>query len=90
MNDVLLVSGVEADRDLPGKAKALVNRQRPGRNAFREGHAVDELENQRGRMIFNAVDRADVGMIERRQQPGLALEASEAFLVRRPRTAAGS
>ena len=43
--------------------------------------AVDELEDQRGRVIFNAVDRADVGVIERRQQPRLALEASEAVVV---------
>ena len=40
MDDVLLVSRVEGDRDLPGQAKALGNWQRTLGNAVRKGQAV--------------------------------------------------
>ena len=40
-----------------------------------------EFEDQRGRVIFDPVDCADVGVIERREQARLALEAGKAVIV---------
>ena len=54
-------------------------------DALPEGHAVDELHDQKriARVLFDAVERRDTGMIERREQLGFALEPGEPFGVTR-------
>ena len=62
---------------------------------LRKRLAVHEFENEEpdGRLLrivrsgrlLEAVDRADVGVVQRREHPGLALEASEAIRVARER-----
>ena len=69
-------------------------RANPTRRASvsRERLALDELENQEADAVrfLEAVDRADVGMVQRREHPRLALEAREPIRVARERARAGS
>ena len=46
-----------------------------------ERAALDELENQEANAVsfLEAVDRADVGMVQRREHPRFALEARESI-----------
>ena len=62
------------------------------RDQFRQRVAFDELEHQEPDTagFFEAVDRADVGVIERGQHPRLALEPRETIGVARERASAGS
>ena len=54
--------------------------------------AFDELENQEANAVrfLEAVDRTDVGMVQRREHPRLALEPREPIGIARERTWAGS
>ncbi len=83
MDDPLLVGGVERVGNLPRDGQRVAHGQRPFREAIGERHAVDELEHQRGHAIhvLETVDRADVGVIERRQYARFALEACEPLRV---------
>ena len=80
MDDALLVRGFERFGDLSRDRQRFVERQRTLRDAVRERRALDELEHQRvrARIFLESVDRADVRMIERREQLCLALEARDA------------
>ena len=53
------------------------------RERVRERFAVDELENQEANAVrfLEAVYRADVGVVQRREHPRLALEAREAIRI---------
>ena len=57
------------------------------RELVRERLALDELENQEADAVrfFDAVDRADVGVIQRGEHPRLALEAREPIRIARER-----
>ena len=79
MDDALLVRGVERVRDLPRDRQRLVERQRPLRHAIGERLAFDQFQHQRvdAVAVFDAVNRGDVRMVQRGEQPGLALEAGE-------------
>src|SRR5689334_22399389 len=68
MNDALLMRGFERFGDLPGVVHRRLQRNRPG-----EIFAFDELHHQVVRA--DVVQRADVGMIQRSDRPGLAFEA---------------
>ena len=69
-------------------------RRRAGKH-LRKRLAVHEFENEepdgrllgvvRGGRLLEAVDRADVGMVQRREHPCFALEAREAIRVARER-----
>ena len=85
MDDAALVRGVQGLRDLTRDRERVSERQRTLRDPFRQRLALDELEHQCGAAIdvLEAVDRADVGMIQRRQHPRFALEAREAFRIAR-------
>ena len=66
----------EGIRDLTRNRQDLVGRQGALCDPIRERRAFDELENQRGypTRVLEAVDRADVRMIERGQELRVALE----------------
>jgi hypothetical protein len=59
----------------------------PINQAIRQRAALDELENERAYPValFDAVDRGDAGMIERRKDFGFAIEARETLRVARER-----
>ena len=71
-------------RDVQG----LTDGDRPPGDPLGERVAVDELEYERGRTIpdFEPVDGADVGMVQRGQQPRLALEADAPLGIGREET----
>ena len=76
MDDALLVRRFERVGDLPRDGQRLADRRcGPVAMPIGERVAVDELEDQRGRAVhvLEAVDRADVRMIQRR--PAAALRA---------------
>ena len=80
VDDPLAVGGVERLGELPGDAQDLVHGQRAGPNeALGQRLAVNELHDQEARVagLFEAVDRRDVGMIERGEYPRLASEARQ-------------
>jgi hypothetical protein len=82
MHDAALVRRIERIGNLPRHIDRVINRQRAfGDEAIRERSALDEFEDQRALAIalFDAVDRGDTGMVERGEDPGLAIEAREAF-----------
>ena len=66
-------------------ASASGDRQRPARQAIGEGRSLDQLERQRRHAIgfLQAVDGADVRMVERGEQSRLAREAGAALGVGR-------
>ena len=80
MDDAGFVRGVERIGNLARVAKRLVDANGPTRDPIGERLAVDELENQRRRagVIVDAVNRRDIGMIERREHARLTLEAHQA------------
>ena len=66
-------------------ASASVERHRPARDSIGQRLALDEFEDQRGHAVglFEPVDRADVRMIERCQDPRLAFEPRESIGIAR-------
>ena len=84
VNDSLLVRRVERIGDLPRNRQCLAHRQRARRQALGERLTLDQLENQpmNAVALLEPVDGADVRMIQRGQQPRLALEPRAA--IRRP------
>ena len=76
VDDPCAVRGLERIADLFGGMKRLVDRQWPLRDPIRQRGALDELEHQRLRIggIFQTVDPADVGMVERGQHLRFAAE----------------
>ncbi len=83
MDDALLVRGVECIGDLScdveGLGKAEGAALRPI-EAFGERVAIDQFQDERvdvGR-FFRPINGADVGMVQRREQPRFAFEARQA------------
>ena len=66
-----------ASASWPRNRERFGNRQRPVREAIGKGGALDQLEDQGRRPIdvLEAVDRANVRMIERGEEAGFAREA---------------
>ena len=81
VHDALRVRGFERLRNLSRDRQRLVWRDRPGRDPIGEGWPLDHLEHERRYMIgrLEAVDRRDVGMIQRREQIRFAGEARPPF-----------
>ena len=84
MDDALLVGLLETLGDLLRDGESLVDGNRPSLQALREVLALDELhgdEVHRGAVGegrgFETVEVSDVRVIERGEEPGLALEARE-------------
>ena len=74
---------LETTRDLRADRKCVFNGERAGRELFRQRLPLDELENQQARVagVFDPVDRRDVGVIQRCEEPRLPLQPRETFRV---------
>ena len=83
VDDAVLVGVLEGLRDLLRDRQRFVDGDRALGDALVEGRALDQLHDQRARPVrfFEAVDRGDVGMVERREDVGLALEADHPLVV---------
>ena len=81
MDDPLLVRRFERLGDLLGDGQRLVEGNRASRNALRQILALDEFHDEGVDVtrMFEAVNDRDVGMVQRGQGLGLALEAGEAI-----------
>ena len=85
MDDAVIVRRFERFGDLPRDGQNLVERQRAARDQHRQIVALDQLHHERAdRLRFlDAVDRADVGMIQRRECLRFAREARQAIGIAR-------
>ena len=83
--------GFERIGDLPGNRHRLVDRERAIGQPIGERDAVDELENQerRGAVFLDAVDAADVGMVQRREQLRFTRKTRVAFRIPREQRGQG-
>ena len=79
------MGGLECLRDLAGEPESFAERNRASGDAVLERLARDELQGEEVRALdlFEAVDRRDARMIERREDVGLAREPRQAFGVAR-------
>src|SRR5262249_4575194 len=84
MNDSTLVSRFQRVGDLACDVERFDDREWSGRDAVGQGFAVDELQDQRGRtaQIIEAMDGADVWMVQRCEEPGFSIEATAALGIR--------
>jgi len=83
MNHSLLVSVLQGVRDLPGDGQRFLERDRALRDALGQRRALRQLEHQRA--VLHAIDRRDVGMVQRRQHLRFAGESRHAVGVLRER-----
>src|SRR6185436_11095339 len=76
MHDARPVRAIEGVGDLDAEAEYVVDRERPALDAIRERLALDQLHDEVEIVPFapDIVDDADVRMIERGDEPRLALE----------------
>ena len=81
MNDAVLVRRVERIGNLARDREALGDRQRSTFQPIGKRRPVDQLENERRHAIgfLEAVDRANVGMIQRGEQARFARETRTAL-----------
>ena len=81
MNDSALVRVLETLAKLPGDRQRFVDRYRTARNTIGQRLPLDQFHHQRTPVIrlFEPVYGGDIGMIERGEDLGFALEASHAF-----------
>ena len=79
VDDAFLVRGFECFGDLSGDGERFINRQRPLADAIREGLAIDQFEDEEVSPVrlVDAVDRADVRMVQRGEDLRFAAEARE-------------
>jgi hypothetical protein len=90
VDDPVLVRGLERLGDLPRRRQRLVHRQGTLAETVGERGPFDQLHDERGYgvsgisgTVLQPVDRGDVGMVERRQHFGFALEPRQPLGVRR-------
>ena len=71
MHDASAVRRLERARERNRDDERLFRRQGPGPQTIRERRAFDEFEDQEAHAVdlLDAVDRGDVRMIERREDP---------------------
>ena len=83
VDDALLVRGFERLGDLSGDVEGFVDRDGALRDAIRQRRAFHQLHHERDGPVrfLEAVDRGDVGMIQRRQDFRFALEARQPLRV---------
>ena len=76
MDDAAIVRRLERLRDLTADRDDLADCERTGGQAFGERRPLDELEHECGHVpaLLDAVDRADVRVIEGRERASLVLE----------------
>ena len=77
VDDSLFVRRLERLGDLPGEREGFIERETAVDDAIGERWALDQLHHQRDGpvLLFEAVNLRDMGMIQRRQNFGFALEA---------------
>ena len=82
--DAGVVCRFERGSNLPGDRHGGFDRHAAARDHLRQRHAVDQLHHQRVHTIaiLEAVDRGDVGMLERRERPCFANESRDAIGIR--------
>jgi hypothetical protein len=92
VDDALFVRRFERLGNLSRDGEHLGDRHRSARDAVRERLALDQLEHECAEVVsgvslsfFDAVNRCDVGMIQRRQHARLTLKARDAVSVGRER-----
>src|SRR4029453_18790859 len=85
MDNAMLVRRFERDGDLSGNGQRVVNRKRAELEAIGNRLAVDEFEHERLDAVrfLEAVDRRDVGVIERCEDVRFALEARQTIGIER-------
>ncbi len=83
MHDAALVGRLDRGRDLAGERQRLALREGAAREPGGKRLAAHQLEHEVGRPVhlFEPVDRADVGVVERRERLRLASEAGQALRV---------
>jgi len=81
MDDPLPVRRLERLGDLLGDRQRVIDRNRAARDALREVVALDRFHRKSGdaTALFEAVDRGNVGMIQRGERLGLAGEPRQAI-----------
>ena len=79
MDDALLVGGFQGCGDLRRDGEGFVDWERPLLDPVRQRRPFDQLEDQclDALGLFQPVDGADVGMVQRGEHLGLALEAGQ-------------
>src|SRR2546422_103144 len=84
MRDAFGVRGVKTLGNLDGYFEQTIERHRPRHDDVLQGHAIQEFHGDERLVLVlpNFVDRADVGMIQRRSCAGLATEAFEGMRAR--------
>ena len=87
MDDPLLVGGFEGLGDLLGNRESFIERDGSLRDPIRQRRPFDQLQDQRpdALRLLQPVDAPDVGVVQRRQDLGLPLEAGQAVRVGRER-----
>ncbi len=85
MDDVLLVGGLERERDLPGDLEGVGERERPVSQPIGQRGAFDQFEHEGWRRtgVLETVDVSDVRVVERRQNVRLAAESGKALRIER-------
>ena len=85
MHDPALVRVLERFADLLCNPQRFIDRNRTGPDAIRQRWPFDQFHHQRmsAAGIFEAVDRSDVGMVQRGEDFGFALEPRHALGVAR-------
>ena len=80
MDDTFRVRGVEGVRKLNREVQNFVGLEGPRADAVLEGLAFQQFhgDERLSIVLANFVNRADVGMVQRRRGTGLALEAFKA------------
>ena len=83
MDDAGVMRGSERVGDLPGDRDRVVEREPAVREPIGQRRTFDELEDERfdALVALDAIERGDVGVIERREHLGLALEASQPIAI---------
>ena len=79
MDDPLLVRGLERLGDLSRDRERFIDRNRAPRDPVGQRHTLDEFHHEGcgPAGAFDAVNERDVGMIQRGQRPGFAVETRE-------------
>ena len=87
MDDALRVCRIERVGNLAGQPHRLAHRHRPARDDVGERVALDQLEHQGANAVnvFDPVERRDVRMIERSEQPRLSIEPRQSIRIERRR-----
>ena len=87
MDDALLVGRFEGFGDLLGDGEGFVDRDGPLLDAICQRRPLDQFEDQRSDAVslLQPVDAADVWVVQRGEDLGFALEASQAVRVGRER-----